>query len=79
MDKQKAFELLEEYNNPKTGDDRIDRIVTQLYKAGYVIRPLKTIIIKDEVHAEILNADKGKEWGLVDRSTGLPVARPEAS
>lgn len=78
MDIQKAFKLLDEYNNPKMSDGRLDRIVVQLYKAGYVIRPLKTIIIKNEVESEVLNADKGKEWGLVDRSTGRPVTRPDS-
>ena len=76
---QKAFQLLDEYNNPQTSETKIDRIVTQLYNAGFKIRPLKTFIIKNEVDCEVLNADKGNEWGLVDRRTGRPLKRPEKS
>jgi hypothetical protein len=76
--KEKAFKLLDKYNDPKTTDDQIDRIVTQLYNLGYVIRPLQRIIIKDEVEAKVLNSGS-KEWGLVERSTGIPVSRPKSA
>lgn len=77
MQLDKAFKLVDEYNNPSTSEARIDTIVAALYKAGYSIRPLDTLIIHDETHVEHLNAGS-RQWGLVDRRTRRPVERPKA-
>jgi hypothetical protein len=55
----KAFKLLDEYNKPETSEDRIERIVAQLYKMGYIVRP----------------NPGSAAWGLVDRRTRMLVKR----
>lgn len=70
----RMFALLDEYNKPDTSDERVEKIVKIFHNAGYIIRPLNTIIIKDEANFEHLNPDS-KEWGLVDRVTRRPITR----
>ena len=38
-DLDKAFKLLDAYNNPQTREDMKDKVVENLYKMGYIIRP----------------------------------------
>jgi len=71
---EKAFKLLEEYKRPETSEERIDKIVAQLFRMGYIIRPLQTFIMQDEAHCEVLNQGSN-EWGLVNRFTRRPLTR----
>lgn len=72
---EEAFALLAKYNKSKSDDVR-ERIVVQLYKRGYVIRPAMMIIVHDEVHSEVLN-EGSHEWTLYDRRTRRPVTPPK--
>lgn len=74
-----AFRLLDRYNTlmkSAQAESQLDKIITQLYDAGYIIRPAQVIIIKDEVNAEHINPNSN-EWTLHSRATRMPVERPK--
>ena len=72
---REAYALFDRYNKSKSENVQ-ERIVTQLYNMGFVIRPMHMLIASDNPgKSEELNAGN-IQWGLHNRVTRRPVARP---
>lgn len=72
---REAYALFDKYQRSKS--ERVQEgIVAKLYKMGFVIRPMRMIIASDNpVQSEDINAGS-TQWGLHNRVTRRPVARP---
>lgn len=73
---REAYALFDKYQSTKS--ERVqDGIVAKLYKMGFIIRPMHMVIASDNPgNSETLNAGS-TQWGLHNRVTRRPVARPQ--
>ncbi len=72
---REAYALFDKYQRSKS-ESAQERIVTKLYKMGFIIRPMHMIVASDNPgQSEDINAGS-TQWGLHSRVTRRPVARP---